>query len=56
MKNLINNSVLVAVACKNWHFVLPEHFTLVPKRVAVAPLIFVLIKTMHSVGVINGEL
>jgi hypothetical protein len=36
----------------NGHSVLPEDSTLVPKRVADAPLIFVLIKVEHLVGVI----
>ena len=51
-----SNSFLLAIAFKNWHFVLSEDFTVSPKRFADAPLIFVLIKTMHLVGVINGEL
>ena len=34
---------------KNWHFVLPEDGTLVPKHGGDVPLIFVLIKTVHLV-------
>jgi hypothetical protein len=37
---------------KNWHFVLPEDGTLVPKHGGDVPLIFILIKTAFSV--ING--
>jgi hypothetical protein len=38
---------------KNWHFVLPEDGTLVPKLVGDAQLICILIKTVHLFGVIN---
>jgi hypothetical protein len=41
---------------ENWHFVLPEDVTLVPKHIGDAPLILVLIKTVHLVGVINSIL
>ena len=39
---------------KNWRFVLPENGTAVPKHVGYAPLKFVLIKTVHLVGVTDG--
>jgi hypothetical protein len=37
----------------NWHFVLPKDGTYAPKHVAAASLIFVLIKTVLSVGAVN---
>ena len=38
---------------KNWHYVLPEDGTHVPKHVGEVHLMFVLIKDVHLVGVIN---
>jgi hypothetical protein len=45
-----------AIVCKDWHFVLPEDDTTVPKHVRDIPLTFVLIKIVHLVGVIIGVL
>ena len=43
-----------ATVFKKWHFFLPEFGTLMPLQVGDAPVLFVLIKTVHLVGVING--
>jgi hypothetical protein len=55
-KNIMNNSFPVETGFKNSHFGLPEDGTLVPKHVADVPLIFVLTKTVHVVGAVNGML
>jgi len=41
----------VAIVCKEWPFVLPEADTTVQEHVRDIPLIFVLIKIVHLVGV-----
>ena len=49
-----NNNFTLALIFKNWHFVLPVDGTCVPKHVGAPHLMFVLIKDVHLVGVING--
>jgi len=46
----------VTIRLEEWHFALPADGTLVPERVADAPLMFVLTETMYLVGAINGVL
>jgi hypothetical protein len=41
---------------ENWRFVMPEDGTRVPKYSGDGPSTSVLIKTMHVIGAINGEL
>ena len=53
-KEPINNSFKVAFGFKNWHCVLTEDDAYVPKQVGGAHVRFVLIKTVHSVGILNG--
>jgi len=39
---------------KNWHIVIPEDGTHVPKHVAEAHLLYALIKNVHLIGTINA--
>jgi len=41
---------------KDWHFVVPEDDTLVPKHAADTPLTYVLIKAVYLFGLKNGVL
>jgi hypothetical protein len=47
---------IVGIYIVEWLFVLPEEGKLTPKHVKGAALIFVLIMTVHYVGVKNGGL
>jgi hypothetical protein len=44
---LISNIFAIAIGFKNWHGVLPEDGTHVPKHVGEAHLMLVLIKNVH---------
>jgi hypothetical protein len=46
----------MAAGLQIWHFVLPKNGTLVPKHFGDAPLICILIKIVHLLGVTNGVL
>jgi len=46
----------MAVGLQIWHFVLPKNGTLVTKHFGDDPLICILIKIVHLLGVINGVL
>jgi hypothetical protein len=50
----INNSFVAAFGFKNWEGVLLEDCTRVPKHAVAAHLMFVLIKNVHLVGIINS--
>jgi hypothetical protein len=50
----INNTFKIAFGFKNWHCILPEDGAHVPKQVGEAYLMFVLIKNVHSVGILHG--
>jgi hypothetical protein len=50
-KEPINKTFAVTLAFKNWHCVLHEDGTHVPKHVGEAHVMFILIKHVHLVGV-----
>jgi hypothetical protein len=54
MKEPIHNSFAVKFGFYNWHFFLREGGTPVAKHVGEAHLMFVLIKNLHLVSIING--
>jgi len=54
MKEPINNGFAEAFSFKNWDCVLLEHHTHVLRHAVEAHLMFVLIKNMHLVSIINS--
>jgi hypothetical protein len=48
-----NNNFTVALDFKNWHCILPEVGTRVLKHIGAPHLMFVPIKNVHLVGIIN---